>query len=90
MAWGGGTYTVQNKVLPGAYFKFESETGVNNIFSDRGVVAIADSLAWGTSGVRVVTHDEFLKDSEKIFGYGYSHDMMKPWRELFYGAQQFR
>ena len=88
MAWGGGTYTVQNKVLPGAYFKFESETGVNNIFSDRGVVAIADSLAWGTSGVRVVTHDEFLKDSEKIFGYGYSHEKMKPWRELFYGAQK--
>lgn len=88
MAWGGGTYSVQNKVLPGAYFKFESDNGTNNIFSDRGTVALADILPWGNKGITVITREDFLKNSEKLLGYAYTHEKMKPFRELFYGAEK--
>lgn len=86
--WGGGIYTVQNKELPGAYFKFESETGTNNVFSNRGVVALVDTLSWGASGVTTITRDDFLRNSEKLLGYDYTHEKMKPLRELFYGAEK--
>lgn len=88
MAWGGGIYTVQNKILPGAYFKFESEAGTNNVFSDRGTVALVELLSWGPSGITTLTRSDFIKNSEKILGYEYTHEKMKSFRELFYGAEK--
>lgn len=89
MAWGGGIYTEQNKILPGAYFKFETEPGEKNIFTDRGTVALIDTAPWGKTGeVVAIDRDDFLKDPVSVTGYEYAHMNSKKWRELFYGAEK--
>ena len=44
MAYGGGTWLVQNKVLPGTYINFQSLSRAELIFSDRGYAAIGLEL----------------------------------------------
>lgn len=88
MALGGGTFTTQNKVLPGAYINVISATGSVVTMGERGTVALPIALNWGKSGVYTVTVDEFQKDSMKIFGYSYTADEMQPLREVFKNAQK--
>lgn len=84
MALGGGTFLVQNKVLPGTYINFISAARASATLSDRGVAALALELDWGADGaVFAVTQEEFQKDSLKLFGYPYDHDKLKGLRDLF-------
>lgn len=46
----GGTFTVQNKIRPGVYFKFRSKDKQSLTVGDRGVVAIPEPLSWGPEG----------------------------------------
>ncbi|MFR2756586.1 MAG: phage tail sheath family protein [Eisenbergiella massiliensis] len=88
MALGGGTYLVQNKVLPGCYINFISAARATATLSDRGYAAMPLELNWGPAGaVFTVTNEEFQKDSRKIFGYEYTHDALKGLRDLFLNAQ---
>ena len=43
----GGTWTSQNKVLPGTYINVKSQGSINANVGDRGVVAIAEPLSCG-------------------------------------------
>lgn len=87
--WGGGLYTVQNKEIPGAYFKFESEPTTPNIFADRGTVAVAVELDWGPEGKTVTLgREDFLRNSEALLGYAYTDSELRLWRELFVGANK--
>lgn len=84
MALGGGTFTAQNKILPGAYINFVSLSRATSALSDRGVAAMPLELDWGPEGaVFSVETAEFQKDSMKIFGYPYTHDKLKGLRDLF-------
>ena len=47
MALGGGTFTVQNKQLPGAYINFVSASSANAALSERGIVTMPLKLDWG-------------------------------------------
>lgn len=47
----GGTWASQNKVLPGVYINVSSQGNITTSFSDRGVVAMAEPLSWGPTGV---------------------------------------
>ena len=87
MALGGGTFTVQNKVLPGSYINFVSAAAATAALSDRGIATMPLELDWGASGVIEVTNGDFQKQSLKLFGYSYDHDKMKGLRELFKGAK---
>ena len=88
MALGGGTFLVQNKVLPGCYINFISAARATATLSDRGYAAMPLELNWGPAGaVFTVTNEEFQKDSRKIFGYEYTHDALKGLRDLFLNAQ---
>ena len=70
MALGGGTFQVQNKVLPGCYINFVSAARATATLSDRGYAAMPLELAWGPAGeVFTVTSEDFQKNSRKIFGY---------------------
>ena len=40
MAFGGGTFTSQNKVLPGAYINFVSAARASASLSERGTAAM--------------------------------------------------
>ena len=88
MALGGGSYTVQNKKLPGAYINFVSVARASATLSDRGVATMPLELDWGKEGeVFEVTNEDFQKNTLKIFGYAYDHVKMKGLRDLFLGAR---
>ena len=88
MALGGGTFTVQNKVLPGAYVNFFSAASASAAVSDRGIATVPLVLDWGRDHeVITVTNEEFQKQSRKIFGHDYTDQEMKGLRDLFLGAK---
>lgn len=86
---GGGTFTSQNKPLPGAYINVISAARATAEISDRGVAAIPVELNWGQeSAVVTVTADEFYKKSMTLFGYAYDTPQMRNLREVFCHASQ--
>lgn len=88
MALGGGTFTVQNKVLPGSYINFFSVAAASASISDRGIATIPLMLDWGKDDeVITVTNEDFRKRSQKIFGYAYTDEQVKGLRDLFVGTQ---
>lgn len=87
MALGGGNYISHNKILPGAYINFVSAAHASASLSDRGYAAMPLELGWGIENkVFTVTSEEFQKNSQKIFGYPYTHEKMKGLRDLFINA----
>ena len=87
MALGGGTWLVQNKVLPGSYVNFSSVVKASATLSDRGYAAAPFVLSWGPEDVVFpVTSGDFQKNSEAIFGYSYDHPKMLALREIFLHA----
>ena len=87
MALGGGTWLVQNKVLPGSYINFSSVARASAALSDRGFAAAPFDLSWGPEDeVFAVTSGEFQKNSKALFGYAYNHDKMLALREIFLHA----
>lgn len=88
MALGGGTFLVQNKILPGAYMNFISVAYASATLSDRGVATIGLDMSWGPEGkVFTVELAEFLKQSQKIFGFAYTAPELLPMREIFKKAK---
>ena len=87
MALGGGTFLVQNKVLPGAYINFVSRPRAMGSLGERGVVCVGMELDWGAEGMAAVEAADFRTDSKMLFGYDYLSDEMKDMRELFLHAR---
>ena len=87
MALGGGTFLVQNKVLPGAYINFVSRPRAMGGLGERGVVCVGMELDWGAEGMATVEAADFRTDSKMLFGYDYLSDEMKDMRELFLHAR---
>jgi len=88
MALGGGSFTKQNKELPGTYINFVSAASASATLSDRGIATMPLEMDWGREGeVFEVTGEDFRKNSQKIFGYSYDHDRLKGLRDLFIGTQ---
>ena len=82
MALGGGTFLTQNKILPGAYINFISVASASATLSDRGIATIPLEMNWGPEGeVITVELGDFQKNSQKIFGYAYTADELKPMAE---------
>lgn len=87
MALGGGTFTTQNKVLPGSYINFISVARANATLSDRGYAAMGLELDWGEEDkIFTVENSDFQKNCLKIFGYDYTDDKLKGLRDLFLNA----
>ncbi len=88
MALGGGTFLVQNKILPGAYLNFVSVAQASATLSERGVATLPLALDWGPENqMFTVELEEFLKDSQRIFGYAYTAEELRPLREVFKHAK---
>ncbi len=89
MALGGGTFTSQNKKLPGTYINFVSAASALAALSDRGVATMPLELDWGTEGkVFEVTSEDYSKNSQKIFGYTADNAKMQGLNDLFIGANK--
>ena len=81
---GGGTFTVQNKVLNGVYINFVSASKASANLTDRGIATMPLELDWGVdNAIFEVTPADFQKNSMKIFGYPFTHEKMKGLRDLF-------
>lgn len=81
---GGGTFTSQNKILPGAYVNFVSSARVMNNLSDRGVATMPLELDWGSDNKIIeVTQSDFIDNAVNLFGYGYTSEKLTALRELF-------
>ena len=88
MALGGGVWFTQNKKLPGSYINFISIRSGSVILSERGVVALAQTLDWGVDGeVMEISNEDFMKNSLKLLGYEYTHAKLKGLRDLFLNAR---
>ncbi len=89
MALGGGTFTVQNKTLPGSYVNFVAASRASSLLGERGTVAMGLPLDWGPDGViMVIDRADFIRDSRRLLGYEYDHDYLKPLREAFRNARR--
>ena len=81
---GGGTFTLQNKVLNGAYINIVSMSKASANLADRGVATMPLELDWGVdNAIFEVTPADFQKNSMKIFGYPFTHEKMAGLRDLF-------
>ena len=81
-------YTVQNKVLPGAYINFVSAARASATLGDRGTAAFPLSLDWGPENeVVTIENSEFQKGSLALTGYTYTADELRPLREIFANAK---
>lgn len=90
MAYGKGSFTAQDKILPGMYVNVVGEAQTASGVGNRGKAAIALEMDWGndTAEIVKVTATEFYKDSEKLFGYGFAHEKMSVLRQMFMGATE--
>lgn len=87
MAFGGGSWLVQNKALPGSYINFSSVAKASATLSERGYAAAPFVLSWGPENeVFAVTSGQFQKNSKEIFGYSYDHPKLLALREIFLHA----
>lgn len=81
---GGGSFSLQNKILNGAYINFVSVSKASANLAERGVATMPLELDWGVdNAVFEVTPADFQKNSMKIFGYPFTHEKMKGLRDLF-------
>lgn len=84
---GGGTFTLQDRVVPGAYINFISANRSDVSMSGRGIVAVPLSMSWGPERkVCRITASEFRSDCETLLGYPEDSAEMLPFRELFRNA----
>lgn len=91
MAAGGGVFTAQNKVLPGAYINFVSKARALGSIGERGIVAMPFISSWGKENeVISLTAEDFQKDCLSVLGYSYTDDKMLPLREVFKGASEIK
>lgn len=88
MALGGGNFTAQNKILPGAYINFVSAARAAAVLSERGYAAMPLETDWGPSGeIFTLTAEGFQRQSREFFGYDYTHEKVKGIRDLFKNAK---
>ena len=81
---GGGSFTIQNKVFPGAYVNFVSAVSAEAKVGGRGTAIIPMVLGWGPEkSLFEVTKEEFYKNAREIFGCSMDDPDMLPMRELF-------
>ena len=86
MALGGGTWTTQNKKLPGTYINYVSAGIASQALSDRGIATVPVELDWGPDEVFQVTTEDMQKNALQLFGYSYTDDRLKGLRDLFAGG----
>lgn len=81
---GGGSFIVQNKVLPGAYINFISAASSGPTMGERGTAAIPLVFDWGPEKeVMEITAETFQNHCFEVFGYSYTDEKMLILRELY-------
>jgi hypothetical protein len=84
----GGTWTSQNKILPGAYINFASNSITGLTTGIRGTVALPVMLEWGASGIIEMNSADLQKNSLNLLGYDYTTDSLLYIRETMKNASK--
>lgn len=80
----GGTWTAQDKKIPGVYINTQAEKTVEIKVGSKGIVAIAEPLNWGNPGViQEITPGE---DLTPYIGYDISNSNAMFLREMMKGS----
>ena len=82
----GGTFTSQNKVRPGVYIRFRSNSGMGLTVGSRGTVAICEPLSWGP--VAQVMEIEAGEDMTPYTGYDMTAPQNRFLNEIFKGTNR--
>ena len=82
----GGTWSSQNKVRPGVYFRFTSSRGLDLNVGERGVVTICEPMSWGPVGV--VQTVEPGDDMRPYCGYDITAPQARFLNEIFKGTNR--
>lgn len=81
-----GTWTSQNKVLPGVYIRFTSNQGLGLTVGERGTVAICEPMSWGP--VATVQEVAAGADMTPYCGYDITNANALFLREIFKGTNR--
>ena len=85
----GGTWTVQNKVRPGAYINFVSVPKPVGTLGERGTVAVGMPMTWGPAGELIhLTGDELLNGASlaKVGVTAFDTEASLPYRVALSGC----
>lgn len=82
----GGTWTNQNKALPGVYIRFKSANGTGLTVGERGTVAICEPLSWGPADT--VQTIEAGADWTPVTGYSGAVEQNRFLQEIFKGSNR--
>lgn len=81
---GGGNFKAMNKTLPGSYYNVVSAKNVSAGLSQRGIVAVAMELDWGTENkVFSVAAENFDDEAMQLLGYKVDSPKLAAFREIF-------
>lgn len=86
MSMAGGTWSSQNKVLPGVYIRFTTGTALGLTVGERGVVTICEPMSWGPVGQ--VTTVTLTTDVTPITGYDITAPQNLFLQEMFKGTNR--
>lgn len=82
----GGTWTSQNKVLPGVYIRFKTGQALGLTVGERGVVTICEPMSWGPVGV--VSTVTLTTDMTTLTGYDITAPQNRFLQEIFKGTNR--
>lgn len=83
---GSGTWTAQNKVLPGVYINFTSNAGTRSTDTRTGTVTTAQLLSWGPAAeVMEITPET---DTTKLTGYPLTDSNNLFLQQMFLGTNR--
>lgn len=82
----GGTWTSQNKVLPGVYIRFKTGQATGLTVGERGIVTICEPMSWGPVGQ--VTPVTLTTDMTPITGYDITAPQNQFLQEMFKGTNR--
>ena len=82
----GGTWTSQNKVLPGVYIRFTTGSALGLTVGERGIVTICEPMSWGPVGQ--VTSVTLTTDLTPITGYDITAPQNRFLQEMFKGTNR--
>lgn len=81
-----GTWTSQNKVLPGVYIRFTSNQGLGLTVGERGTVTICEPMSWGPVG-QVMTVENGT-DTTPFCGYDITSPNAMFLQQIFLGTNR--
>lgn len=82
----GGTWSSQNKVLPGVYIRFTTGTPLGLTIGERGVVTICEPMSWGPVGQ--VQTIEATTNMVPYTGYDITANQNRFLQEIFKGSNR--